>query len=98
MSEVYIMKEFVQWITAGGPFGIVVLCVLIGTAGTLISLIVNQIGSYATHRADLQLKRELVERGLSVEEIERIVSAKPLTEAQPERGPSVLADARVGRS
>ena len=92
------MKEFMQWITAGGPFGIVVLCVLIGTAGGVISLIVNQIGSYVTHRADLQLKRELVERGLSVEEIERIVSAKPVRESQTKRAGSVFADAKVGRS
>ena len=57
------------------PFNMVVLIVLIVfTAGIFTSLF-KQIRKYACHRHDVELKRELVERGLSVEEIERILAA-----------------------
>ncbi|MCC7084641.1 MAG: hypothetical protein IT427_06510 [Pirellulales bacterium] len=58
------------------PFNMVVLIVLIGSLFGLLRLLVIQVRIYASHREDLQLKRELVERGLSAEEIERIVLAK----------------------
>ena len=57
------------------PFNMVVLVVLIVfTAGIFTSLF-KQIRKYACHRQDVELKRELVERGLSAEEIERILAA-----------------------
>jgi hypothetical protein len=58
------------------PFNMVVLIVLIGSLFGLLRLLVIQVRIYASHREDLQLKRELVERGLSAEEIERIMLAK----------------------
>jgi hypothetical protein len=58
------------------PFNMVVLVVLIVfTAGIFTSLF-KQIRKYACHRQDVELKRELVERGLSVDEIERILAAR----------------------
>jgi hypothetical protein len=58
------------------PFNMVVLIVLIAcTMGTISSLF-KQIRKYGCHRRDIDLKRELVERGLSVDEIERIVAAQ----------------------
>jgi hypothetical protein len=92
------MKEIVELITSMGPLSVLVFVALIGMTAGVICMIVNQIGTYATHRADVQLKRELVERGLSVEEIERIVLAKPVRESQTKRTGSVFADAKVGRS
>lgn len=57
------------------PFNMVVMVVLIVfTAGIFTSLF-KQIRKYACHRQDVELKRELVERGLSVDEIERILAA-----------------------
>jgi hypothetical protein len=60
----------------GEPWHMIVLVVLITcTTGVLTSLF-KQIRKYGCHRRDVDLKRELVERGLSVDEIERIVTAK----------------------
>ena len=58
------------------PFNMIVLVVLIGSIAGVIGKIVVQARIYASHRADVHFKRELVERGLSAEEIERVVSAK----------------------
>ena len=54
----------------------IVLVVLIGSMVGVISTIASQIRLYATHRADVNLKREMVERGFAAEEIERIIAAK----------------------
>jgi hypothetical protein len=42
----------------------------------VITSIAKQIRKYGCFRQEVELKRELVERGLSVEEIERLVAAK----------------------
>lgn len=59
-----------NWIVA-----LVFLCVVSG----VITSIAKQIRQYGTHLSDTQLKRELVERGLSADEIERIIAAKTST-------------------
>ena len=51
---------------------IALACVLLG----FVSAFAKQTRKYVSHRNELEFKRDLVERGLSVEEIERIVSAK----------------------
>jgi hypothetical protein len=58
------------------PFNMVVLVVLIVCTTGVFTSIFKQIRKYACYRRDIDLKRELVERGLSVDEIERIVAAK----------------------
>lgn len=58
------------------PFNMIVLVVLIASAASVISCIAKQVRRYGCLRQELDLKRELVERGLSAEEIERIVAAK----------------------
>jgi hypothetical protein len=58
---------FDHWIVA-----IVLICVV----ASVITSIAKQLRKYACHRNEVELKRDLVERGLSVEEIERIVAAK----------------------
>jgi hypothetical protein len=58
------------------PFNMVVLVVLIVCTTGVITSFFKQIRKYACHRRDADLKRELVERGLGVEEIERILAAK----------------------
>ena len=60
----------------------IVLVVLISGLGSVVKTIVKQTRAYASHRAELNLKRELVERGLSVDEIERIVTVKSASDAQ----------------
>jgi hypothetical protein len=54
----------------------IVAIVLICVVASVIASIAKQIRKYACHRNEVELKRDLVERGLSVEEIERIVAAK----------------------
>jgi hypothetical protein len=56
------------------PFNMVIFVVLIGSIAGVIGTIATQVRKFASHRADIQLKRELVERGLTAEEIERIVA------------------------
>ena len=73
------MDQLIHSLTrSDSPFGMIVLVVLIGCMVGVINTIAKQIRMYATHRADVNLKRELVERGLSVDEIERVMAAKSL--------------------
>lgn len=58
------------------------LIVLIGTVGQLIGKVIFQSRAYASHRADLQFKRDMVERGLNADEIEQIVAAKSPTSSK----------------
>jgi hypothetical protein len=58
------------------PFNMVVLIVLICTVAGVITSIATQIRKYACHRHDVAFKRELVERGLAIDEIERLIAAK----------------------
>jgi hypothetical protein len=77
------MAEFFQTVLDGGqPWGMVVVVVLIVFTTWLLGSVVEEIRKYACHRKDNELKRELVERGLSGEEIERVVQARPDTPKQ----------------
>ncbi len=58
------------------PFNMIVLVVLIFCTTGVVTSIFKQIRKYACHRRDADLKRELVERGLGVDEIERVLAAK----------------------
>ena len=49
--------------------------VLIFAGASLIGTLAKQARKYACHQQELALKRDLVERGLTVEEIERIIAA-----------------------
>ncbi len=66
----------------GEPWNMIVLVVMIGSVAGVVSTIAKQTRKYASHRAEINLKRDLVERGLSVDEIERIVTVKSASEAQ----------------
>jgi hypothetical protein len=80
------MYDFFHSITQiAPPFNMVVFVVLIGSIAGVIGTIATQVRKYASHRADIQLKRELVERGLSAEEIERIVAANSPVGAEHDR-------------
>jgi len=58
---------FDNWIVA-----VVFVCV----GASLLGSIAKQIRKYGCYRQEAALKRDLVERGLSVDEIERVFSAK----------------------
>jgi hypothetical protein len=76
------MGEVIQSITSiDPPFNMIVLIVLIGTAGTVLGTIAKQIRKWACQRQEVEFKRELLDRGMSAEEIERVIRA---------RGPAVV--------
>ena len=54
----------------------IVTIVFICVGASLIGSIAKQIRKYGCYRQEVALKRDLVERGLSVDEIERVVGAK----------------------
>ena len=58
------------------PFNMIVLVVLFGTAAGLIGTIAKQMRKWACHRQDMEFKRELLDRGMGVDEIERVVRAR----------------------
>jgi hypothetical protein len=58
------------------PWGMIVIVVLIGSLAGVITGIAKEIRKFACHRQETEFKRELVERGLNVDEIERLVRAR----------------------
>jgi hypothetical protein len=71
-----IFDLFQAIMSMGSPWNMIVLVVLITCTTGVFTSLFKQIRKYGCHRRDVDLKRELVERGLSVEEVERIVAAK----------------------
>ena len=59
----------------GAPFSMVVMIVLISCAAGAIKIVATEIRKFGCHRQDIDFKREMVDRGLSAEEIERILAA-----------------------
>jgi hypothetical protein len=62
----------------------IVLIVLICVISGVITSIAKQLRKFGCHRNETMLKRELVERGLSVDEIERVIAAKSASEKKSE--------------
>ncbi len=58
------------------PFNMVVIIVMISVVAGVLTTLITQIRKYAGHRQELEFKREMLDRGLSVDEIEQIVQAK----------------------
>jgi hypothetical protein len=58
------------------PFNMIVLIVLIVTAGSAFSAGVSHVRKYFSHRQELEFKRELLDRGMTADEIERVVRAQ----------------------
>jgi hypothetical protein len=77
------MVELLQNIVSiQAPFNMIVLVCLICSVAGVISSLFKQVRKYTCHRQELDFKQELVERGLSVDEIERILAAKSVSEKQ----------------
>jgi hypothetical protein len=66
------------------PFNMIVLVVLIGAISGIITTVVKQTGAYARQRQDLVFKRELIDRGMSADEVRRVIEARsPSTSLKP---------------
>jgi hypothetical protein len=75
------------------PFNMFVLIVLIiAIVGAVVGA-AQQIRHWACHRQELDLKRELVERGLSADEIVKVIEASGLDDATPNWG-EIMGDAK----
>jgi hypothetical protein len=71
------MSELLQQIISlPTPFNMIVLIVLIGVAGGVITTIIKQAGAFAQQRQDQAFKRELIDRGMSADEVQRVVEAR----------------------
>ena len=71
------MSELIELINdLGRPYSLVAFFVLIGVVSSVITSVVKQIRKYFCHRQELEFKREMVDRGMSAEEIESVVRAR----------------------
>ena len=59
----------------GRPYSLVAFFVLIGVVSSVITSVVKQIRKYFCHRQEIEFKREMLDRGMSAEEIESVVRA-----------------------
>jgi hypothetical protein len=68
----------------GVPFNMIVLIMLFGAVAGVLTGFATQIRKYTCHRQEIDFKRELVDRGLAADEIERIVNARIPERAEAE--------------
>jgi cell division protein FtsL len=70
-------------VNMGEPFNMVVLVMVIVMAASIVKTIAKETRRFACHRQELELKRELLDRGMGAEEIERVVKARgPASESK----------------
>lgn len=71
------MSRFLDAIAAlPTPFDMVVFIVLIGSAAGVIGTIVSEVRKYLCHREEMELKREMLNRGMDPQEIDRMMRAE----------------------
>lgn len=78
------MSELIDLIRGlGTPFNMVAaVCLIFALMGVLVAFagmiaaIAKEIRKYACHQQDLQFKRELLDRGMTVEEVERLIELR----------------------
>jgi len=68
--------------SASSTLWLVALVLVPAFAIGLITILATQIRKYICFRHELEFKREMVERGLSIDEIERVVAAKSAHDIQ----------------
>ena len=90
------IELFRQIVLIPVPFNMIVLIVLFGSGAGVLTTIATQIRKYGCHRQDIDFKRELVDRGLSATEIERIIAARPAP--SDDKPHTVVGNYAVGKS
>jgi hypothetical protein len=65
------------------PFNMVVFIVLIGLVAGVIGTIAKEVRKFLCHRDEMELKREMLDRGMESEEIDRVMQAKPAGKQEP---------------
>lgn len=69
------IQIFHEIIGISPPFNMIVLIVLLTAGASVIKVVAMQVRRYFVHRHELEFKRELIDRGLSGDEIERVIRA-----------------------
>ena len=81
------MSDFFQSVVSlQTPFNMIVLVVMIGCATAVVSSIAVETRKYFCHRNEMELKREMLDRGLEAEEIERTLRASAPTAEYVKKG------------
>ena len=57
------------------PFNMIVLVVFLMVVGGIFTTFFQQLRKFACHRQELNFKRDLLDRGLTADEVEQIVQA-----------------------
>jgi hypothetical protein len=70
-----LLELFQAIISIQTPFNMIVLVVLFGSVAGVLTGIATQIRKYGCHRQDIDFKRELLDRGMSADEIARVVES-----------------------
>jgi len=71
------MSSILQQIIAmRTPFNMIVLVVIVSCGAGLVTSLAKQCRKYACHRQELDFKRDLLDRGMAIDEIERLVRAR----------------------
>ncbi len=65
------------------PFNMVVMIVLICTVAGVITAIAKETRHYFCHRNEMELKREMLDRGMEPREIEEVIRATPTPVDKP---------------
>lgn len=60
----------------GPPFNFFAIVCLFFAVASVIGTVVKQIRKYLCHRQEIEFKREMLDRGMSAEEIESVVRAR----------------------
>ena len=58
------------------PFNMVVYIMVIICGGSVLTSAFKQVRKFACHRQEMDFKRELLDRGMSPDEVERVVRAQ----------------------
>jgi len=70
------INDALQSITSiPAPFNMIVLVVFLMVVGGIFTTFFQQLRKFASHRLELNFKRDLLDRGLTADEVEQIVRA-----------------------
>ena len=58
------------------PFNMIVFVVLIGSVAGVIGAVTKEVRIFLCHRDEMELKREMLDRGMGLQEIDRVMQAK----------------------
>ena len=58
------------------PFNMIVFVVLIGSVAGVIGTVTREVRIFLCHRDEMELKREMLDRGMELQEIDRVMQGK----------------------